>query len=387
MFGFVFFACYLFYSGIPFKIDFPAIPTAMWWFLAYLGVYAFTGTSLADEGLRGYVIRILKLIQLFALFWLASGLLRDPKLAKKSILTLAIVCAGVAVGTLIGLPGFTPEGGTDRATAFDFNPNTVASLMTYAAIIIIGFCLKESGWSVKRKLCLCALTIPILIVLVSTGSRSGIVSIIFGISFAFIPHRGSRRQMLTFGVVLAAIIGIGALVVMDPIASERWTRTIEQGDSAKRGDIYGAALDMIAEKPLAGWGGGLAFVELGTRLGMTGGHIDTHNAILYLLVEVGFLGTIPFVVALGLCAREAWKGRIGQFGLIPFQLLMAMFAYNLTHTGLTQKVFWLFLGFAVAASSINRELRYRWIVSRTGSKPAGAYREEFPPGDSIPSNS
>lgn len=380
LFGLVFFTCYVLHSGLPLRLDVPPIPAAMWWFLAYLTVYALTGLSLEDEGIKGYIVRLLKLVQLFALFWLASGLLRDPSLAKKSMLTLAITCAGLAVGTLIGLPGFAPEA-SGRVTAFEFNPNSLASFMTVAAIIIIGFCLKETGWSAKRKLFLFAMTIPLFLVLVGTGSRSGIVSMVFAMSFYFVPHRGSKRQMLAFGVVLAAIAGIGFLVIMDPVASERWSRTVE-GDSTNRGDIYAAALDMFAERPIAGWGGKAAFGELGSRLGMTSGHLDAHNAILYLLIEVGLLGTVPFLIALGLCARAAWKGRLDQYGLIPFQLIMAMFAYNLTHTALTSKVFFLFLGFGVAASSINRKLRYRWVASRTVRRPAET-KEEFQPGVSV----
>jgi hypothetical protein len=172
--------------------------------------------------------------------------------------------------------------------------------------------------------------------------------------------------------------------MFDPRVSERWSQTIVQGESAGREYIYAAALDMFAERPITGWGGLAAFQELGSRLGMIGRGRAAHNLILHLLIEVGLIGTIPFLIALWLCARAAWKGRADQFGLIPLALIMAMFFFNLTHTGITQKVFWLFLGFAIAASSINRELRYRWIASR---RPVGPGAEGLQPGVSVSSNS
>jgi O-antigen ligase len=386
LFGFLFFACYLFHSGLPFKLSLPRIPTAMWWFLAYLTVYALTGLAIKDEGIRNYVMRLLKLVQLLALFWLASELLRDPNFAKKSLLTLAIACVGLAVGTLLRVPGFSPEGGGARTTAFNFSANTLGVLMAYSAIIIIGFCLKEAGWSAKRKLFLFALTLPLFLVLVSTGSRAGIGAFVIGMSFFFIPHRGSRRQVLAFGLTLATLIGVVYLVAMDPIASERWNRTIQEGETARRGDIYAAALDMIAEKPIFGWGGRDAVDQLALRLGVLTKHIDAHNLILYLLIEVGFIGTIPFMIAICLCVRDAWKGRADRFGLLPLAIIMTMLAYSMTHTGLIMKVFWLFLGFAVAASSVNRELRYRWVVSSTDKGAAGPAWKHSGPRASVSFN-
>ena len=388
LFGLVFFACYLLRSGLPLRLDLPAIPAALWWFLAYLMVYAVAGmASIKDDGIRRYVMSLFQLVQWFALFWFASGLLRDPSFARKAMLTVAIACVGLAVGTLIGLPGFESDGGGPRTTAFDFSPNTLASLMAYAAIIIIGFCLQESGWSAKRKLVLFALTIPLFLVMVPTGSRAGIGAFVIGMSFFFVPHRGSKRQKLAFVVALAAIVAVVYLVVFDPLASERWTLTIEEGNTAGRGDIYAAALDMFAERPFTGWGGKAAFEELGLRLGLMGRSRAAHNLILHLLVEVGLIGTIPFMIAMWLCARAAWRGRVDQFGLVPFALIMTVFAFNMTHTGITQKVFWLFLGFAVAASSINRELQYRWVGSRAGRRPVGLSGEELHPHVSVSSGS
>jgi O-antigen ligase len=312
-----------------------------------------------------------QLVQLFTLFWFGSGMLRDPSFAKKAMLTMAIACVGLGVGSLIGVPGFSPEVDEGRATAFDFSPNTLASLMAYAAIIIIGFCLRETGWSAKRKLFLFALTIPLFLVLVSTGSRAGIGAFVIGMSFFFVPHRGSKKQKLAFVVALAAITAIVLLVMFDPRVSERWSQTIVEGESAGREYIYGAALDMFAERPIAGWGGRAALDELGLRLGLIGRHRAAHNLIFHLLIEVGLIGAVPFLIALGLCARAAWKGRVDRFGLIPLALIMALFFFNLTHTGIRQKVFWLFLGFAVAASSINQERRFRWVASRRPAGPSG----------------
>jgi O-antigen ligase len=358
--GFLFVVAYLFSDGFPLKLSLPVIPTALWWFLGYLLIYIANGLFVRDETIRQYVTRMVSVSQQLVLFWFASDLLRDANFAKKCLLTVVGACAVLALGTLLNLPGFAPEHATDRLAATGSNANDVGAWMAYAGIVVVGFYIIQTGWSAKAKLVLLLSAIPILYAMVATGSRGAIGSFIIGIGFFFVPHRGSKKQMMSFGLALAGILAIVYLVVHDPATASRWTKTVEEGDS--RWPIYATAWNMFEEKPLVGWGGAEARKELGLRLAYRSQNRAAHNFILHLLIEVGLVGTIPFMIAVWLCVRAAWKGRVDRFGLLPFALLMALLAYNMTHTGLSEKMFWLFLGFAVAASSIHRELRYRWVT-------------------------
>ena len=107
---------------------------------------------------------------------------------------------------------------------------------------------------------------------------------------------------------------------------------------------------MISEKPLFGW----RPVEFWYELGKTGLWVirrirDAHNLYLHLLLEVGFVGAIPFVIGLWLCVRAAWRGRNGTFGLLPLALVLAVLAGNMSATDIARKHLWFVLAIAVAS--------------------------------------
>jgi O-antigen ligase len=376
--GVIFFACYLTQSGLPIRVSLPPIPAAMWWFLMYFLLYAFAALSYLDGGIRAYVLQLFRFVQFFVLFWFASDLLRDPGFTKKTLLTYAITCAALAIGALAGVPGLAADGGSARdLTVLETNPNTLAIQMACAAVIIMGYCIQEATWSAKRKALLLIMTLPVFVVMVQTGSRSGIGAFVIGMAVFFFPHRGSKKQKLAFFLAAAAIAGVIYLLLSDPQAAERITRTIQEGESAGRDAIYSAALNMFNERPLFGWGAREAFQELGWRLGLAGSR-DAHNFILYLLIEVGLVGTIPFLLGVGLCALRAFKSRTGQLGLIPLSLLLTVLIYNLGHTAIALKAFWLILGLAVAASAAGRESKYRRVRAIKAERPGKLDRIRAP---------
>lgn len=374
LFGFVFFAFYFFHSGVLLRKPLPPIPRAAWWFIGYFLAYSLTGLVVSDDTLMRYVSQMLKLGQLFALLWFASDLMRNFELAKKCLLGLGFACVFLATGTLLGIPGFGGTAG-QRLTTLEFSPNTIASLMTYAALILIGLSLTEPRWSIMRRSFTLVSTFPLFGLIVSSGSRAAIGSLVIGVLIFFAPHRGSRRQVVAFFVGIAALAGI-LFFLQSSTALERWDRTMNEGEVAGRDVIYQNALEMIAEKPITGWGGSMAFQELGSRLGMQ--RRDAHNLILYLLLEVGLVGTVPFLIGLGFCFRAAWTARLGRFGFLPLALITAILAYNMSHTSLGQKVLWLFLGFTLAASATIKHQQNRTTRHRPSKVPARKSRSFSP---------
>lgn len=364
--GFLFFACYVFYLGLPLRKPALGIPTAMWLFLMYFALYIASGFFIREEGLRQYVMRMLTLIQLIVFFWLAADLMRREKLAKSCLLTLAVASAITAIGGLLNLPGFVSDAAA-RARVLDENPNYTGILMAYAGVIFIGLCLIETGWSAVRKCCLLALTVPTLALLVSTASRAALGSFAIGLSVFFFPYHGSKRQMLAFVLGLLTLLGVISLTMRQEQAALRWAQFIEHGQTAGRDEIYSTTLEMISERPIFGWGASMANTELGSRLGLLRDRA-AHNLILHLLMEVGIVGTVPFIVALVLCGRAAWRARTGPLGLIPLGLFMTFLANSVTHTSLTQKPTWLVFALtlsALAAALSKRDPRWA-ILGREG---------------------
>jgi O-antigen ligase len=363
--GFIFFAVYLFHLVLQvqfFKKAIPEVPSAMWWFICYFVVYAIGGWLLDHEPGRVYFIRLIALIQIVAFFWCASDLLKDENLTKSSLLVFAFASVLLAVGALLHLPGFVPIV-DDRTRALGMNPNASAGLAALAALILMAFCLNETHWSLKRRAALLILTLPLFVFLVSTASRSGVGAFVIGISIFFLARGGVKRKLLAGLLAVVAAAGVLFLVATNQAAADRWARFFEQGDST-RADLYRTELEMIGESPIVGWGRTTGFEELGSRIGL-GGRVDAHQFLLYLLLEVGLIGTVPFLAGLMRCFWAAWKARAGPWGILPLTLLVALLTTMMTHTGLTAKQFWLFLAFAVAAAAIIK----RKIIVRVATAP------------------
>jgi O-antigen ligase len=107
---------------------------------------------------------------------------------------------------------------------------------------------------------------------------------------------------------------------------------------------------MISEQPIFGWQPIRSFFELGRRIKTWSG-TDAHNLYLHLLIEVGFVGMVPFLVGLWLCIRAAWKARKGKMGIMPLALLAGLLAYSIGGTTLATKTTWLLLALGLASAA------------------------------------
>jgi O-antigen ligase len=142
-------------------------------------------------------------------------------------------------------------------------------------------------------------------------------------------------------------------VVNSPAASQRWHETFHEGKLAGREKIIPAALGMVAERPMFGWQPVRFQYELGRRVaeGYYTGTKDAHNLFFHLLLEVGVVGTVPFLIGLWWCGQGAWRARAENFGLLALALFLAVMAASMTHTDLVRKPFWLVLALTSAAAS------------------------------------
>ena len=157
---------------------------------------------------------------------------------------------------------------------------------------------------------------------------------------------------LRLTAIIIAVIGIVAtlyLVARNPDYSERWEQTYYEGNVSGRDQIYSAAIEMALERPIFGWQPVIHWRELGLRLGEW--ERDEHSLFLHLLLEVGLVGTIPFLVALWLCGKGAWNARKAELGSLPLALMLATLTSNITDTFMARKSLWLVLALTVAAGS------------------------------------
>ena len=163
-------------------------------------------------------------------------------------------------------------------------------------------------------------------------------------------RRGRRIAAIVLGIV--TLVGTGYLLVSDPTALGRWTKTVSQGDTAGRDVLFAVSWRMFLERPILGWGSAEMYYELGSRLNLP--VRGPHNLYLGLLAEGGIVGAFPFLVGLWLCTRAAWRARAGCFGVLPLASQIGMLIGSVSLGMMYQTQMWIVMAVAVGAGSAKR---------------------------------
>jgi O-antigen ligase len=332
----------------------------VWCFFVYLTVVAIATLNVPPNLQVGGVLTTM--IQLVLFSWVASNVFRDSQLANQVMNGYALATVVLSVGIVAALPGFAESipTGKDRLTAFDYNPNGLATLAAVGAVVLLGAFVNAKR--LRERVLLGAAAAPVVVLIIRTGSRSGALSLVAGLALFLTPVGGARRRIAAMGLAAVVLLGAVYFIATDPLMGSRLDATIEEGDTAGRDHIYRAAVDLVLERPLVGWGPGYGMYELGRRLNIAWAR-DTHNFILYLLLEGGLIETIPFLLGLYLVVRAAWRGRHGPLGIVPLAMVAVVLTSNLSHTYLSRKPMWLALAIGLAAAPQSSHLR-RLIVRR-----------------------
>ena len=352
--GLLFIASYFFfYNPLSGKRSFPASNPPLRYFLAYLFICLVHGLFLDSVYWRQYISVILTTAQLLLLFWTTSSLLQNPQLARRFFLVYALSAALLALAMLLRLPGFAVAIESrmgERLTSLDYNPNFLAFTMALAALILAGIALDGSKRRQYEKFFLLGAILPLLAIIVRTGSRAGLVGFALGFAVYFFPWRARRQGKTLVPLAIAVVVFTGAMIAVHPTVLTRFEESYA-GKIANRQQINQASLSMVLERPLIGWHPVALWEELGRRTGEVWGTKDAHNSFFYLFLEVGVTGAIPYIIALYLALTAAWRGRNGPLARLPLALMVCVLSANLAHTYLNRKPQWLVLALAVAVGS------------------------------------
>jgi O-antigen ligase len=333
-------------------------PDAAYWFLGYIAVYMFNGFLRTEADPGKLISTTLTMIQLIVLLWVGSNVLKEEQLAKSALLAYSMATVLLALGVVLELPGFSSafetrelQGGM-RMTATGSNPNELSAMAALAAVMLIGLGLDKSMRSPWRKALLAGLTLPLLVLMVRTGSRTGIAAFASGVCLYLLPlvQSSNKRRTTSLIAAAAALIALGYMVVTDPLSSARWSVAFHEGDGAGRENIYSGGIDMFLERPLLGWGPQDSSYELSRRSGQLWDDRDPHSLLLRLVLDVGAVGSAQFLIGLWLCVRAAWTNRMGNMGLLPCALLITVLVINLFNTWLNRKPMWFIFALALAAA-------------------------------------
>jgi len=159
-----------------------------------------------------------------------------------------------------------------------------------------------------------------------------------------------KRKVLNAGAFLLLLGFFFLAALQSDVMRSRFEETFEEGDVARREQIYPTAWRMFQEKPLLGWGPITSTYELGMRLGHPEEETkNPHNLILFGLVSTGLLGSAPLFIGIGFAMLTAWKTRNGPHGILPLAMIVAVLVANMSGLWLFNKLHWLVMAYSLAS--------------------------------------
>ncbi|HYE13155.1 MAG TPA: O-antigen ligase family protein, partial [Pyrinomonadaceae bacterium] len=273
-------------------------PAGVWCFAAYLYLFATLG-ALEPSQYRPELLRsVFLLAQLLLLCWMAYCLMLDRRVAERALLALAAACALLALLQVTGVASRATDVGArvERVTAFGFHPNNLARILTLGLLALVGLTYGRGRSFFQPVFLSWPLAALIGVALIQTGSRGGLLALGVGLT-TLVLRGGSAKAKILNALGVLAVAGFFAVASMQSeVMRQRFERTVEEGDLARREQIYPAAWAMFRERPLAGWGPVASTYELGSRLGHPEeDNKNPHNMLLYALVSSGVAGAVPLL--------------------------------------------------------------------------------------------
>ena len=307
-------------------------------------------TLLWTDSLALTTVRVMTYAQLVLLSWLLWNLVTTE---KKLRITLQAYVLGAYISVYNLLVNYFDDidfRDTGRFTAFDFNPNELATLLTIA--IPIAWYLAVSGsitTDKKNRILTYAnyfFIAPATFAILLTGSRNALFSLIPAFWFVL----GATTQLKIVPKVLIMVVLIGGLTsVQGLLPKHTITRLqstddeITQGDLQGRQQIWEQGMEQFWEHPLTGVGTGAyeAAIERGKV---------AHNTYYSILVESGLPGFLFFLLILIMLIYLAARQPL----LIASLWLTVLVLWGLGVTSKTwehRKPTWLIFNWIVISSS------------------------------------
>ena len=336
---------FLLSTVLNFSVIYRRIPAALLWFVAYLWCFGLsTMWNRAD-----HVAQVAELFgefaQLLLILWAGSNVLRDPRAMRGALLMFAFACALRAGMQVLGIAASEHAEWTGgyRVTVLGQNPNYSAIILSAGFVTVLNLRLKILAWLVAGVIGLA---------LIQTGSRGGLFCAAVG-TLALLWHgRTMFARLRGVFVGFLALTALGIAAYRSPMLRVRFEAAFTQGSLAGRERIYPAVLSMIQERPLLGWGPIENQYEIAQRIGEEAkDRRDAHNMLFELFSTVGIVGTIPFLVGLALCLREAWRARKGPLEMLPIALLVTVLIGCISGTWIASKMLWFAFAVAVGAGA------------------------------------
>lgn len=343
-------------------------PSAFWWFVAYLYAY-WLSYVIAPHFVRGIdaAKSFVFYIQCMLLFLTIFNLMRYEKVMHRVLVMLVIAAMILALMTVLGIAKTATQ--SQRAVVLGQNPNWASRFLCAGLVTLVGITYGRARTLIKPKLIAWPLAGILGLAMIMGGSRGGLVALAGGL-WVYSLTGNTIGIRIRNAVVVLLLMGLAGWGAMESPLMQRRIEAAEQGNLAKREDIFPAAWQMFKDRPLTGWGPSNQTV-LAIRLRLPPAlheSRDTHNLFLELMTATGAMGTIPFMWGLWLCVWRAWKARLGPEGMLPFATVGSLFLSNLSGDYVVLKLQWMLLAYALAAGYFHVPRTFQAAMPRRSTR-------------------
>lgn len=278
-------------------------------------------TAANSLGLISYLILACIVVSVLG----AEATMRLLTLTLLVFLTIGLI-SGIALPDIAWLPPSTEES-VYRLRGFSGHPNVLgaqaALLVTFAVVLR------------RRRLLPAILFLPALLVgfaaIIAADSRTMLAATIVVWVVISLRERkllGPMAALGGVGMILAvALIAVGEFpdltFLLGPLA--RTGSISEVVTLTGRTELWVVSGELIAQKPLLGWGFGGTEALLIESVGRTfqGAPVNAHNMYIQAIFNLGFLGALPIFTLLGVLVTRMWT-RPDAIRDQPVLLMMVM---------------------------------------------------------------
>lgn len=341
-------ALFLFTTVLHASACYRRVPSSLVWFSIYLWTMGISAVvNNIQHGSEAFTLGVW-LTQLLLIFWSSANMMRREEVFRGTLIALTVACAARAAVQVLGLAQTVIPvwGGGERITAFGQNSNLAAMILSTGLVAALALRTVAHHGRLWRLLMCWGPAVLISMAIIQTGSRGGVVC---GASGVLVLLLAGKARLGTLFLAFVTVAALGAGIGRSETLRKRFL-SAEEGNLSGRERIYPAAIDMIKERPLMGWGPADNQFELARRIDeRKRPSRDMHNLVLEVWTVAGVIGAIPFIIGLGLCLGAAWAARAGPRGALPLALLAAIGPGIISGTWIASKILWLVLAIAVAS--------------------------------------
>lgn len=293
------------------------------------------------------------IINVVMTFIIIGHAIKEKMILDKAIYWFSLSCVFMTLLTLYGIGVEIDESIGGRVRYFQANENDTAIKISAALLFFLSHILSKS-LTIKNKI-LTLIPIPLLLyVLISTGSRSGIVVLILGVSILLIIMLIKQKNKILgiFYFIFSTSIFVISLIFMIIQSETMITRllsSINDKDLGGRSEIWKMFYSIISENYIFGIGYS-GYIDIFTR---TFNSVPSpHNVYIEVLIYTGTIGLICFLIFISNLFILSFK-LFKRDQYIAIVLFPVIIGYTFVNQALPIKFFWIVVSYIIGTSILS----------------------------------